>query len=98
FLHPLGLGLEILGLAGPLVTPELAGFPQEAFQFQPKATRAPRLVLQHLVDVFLEVVQVFLLLDAQQLIVIVTLAAVGYYDSRIVGGNEFPYLFLAMRE
>ena len=53
-------------------------------------------MLQHLVDVFLEVVQAFLLLDAQQLLGIVTLAAVGYHHSRIVGGNEFPYLFVAM--
>jgi len=70
--------------------------PSNALQFQPKAAGASRLALQHLIDILLEVIQAFLLLDAQQLLGIVTLAAVGDHHSRIVGRNQFPDLFVAM--
>jgi hypothetical protein len=94
--RPFDLGLELLGLTCPLVAPELAGVTQDALQFQPKAAGASSLVLQHLIDILLEVVQAFLLLYAQQLLGIVTLAAVGDHHSRIVGRNQFPDLFVAM--
>ena len=98
FLDPLDLGLELLGLTCPLVAPELAGVTQDALQFQPKAAGASSLVLQHLIDILLEVVQAFLLLYAQQLLAIVTLAAVGDHhvqaallDSGLVGKtNALP--------
>src|ERR1019366_2777812 len=66
------------------------------FSFSPKLRARPALLLQHLINILLEVIQAFLLLYAQELFGIVTLAAVGDHHSRIVGGNQFPDLFVAM--
>ena len=64
-LNPFGLGREVAGLAGPLVAPELAGFPQDALQLQPKTTCGSGFAFQHLINIFFEVIQTFLLFHAQ---------------------------------
>src|ERR1035437_7279857 len=83
FIDPFDLGLELFGLAGPLVATKLAGFSKDALQLQPKAAGASSLVFQQLINILLEVIQAFLLLYAQELLGIVTLAAVGDHHSRV---------------
>src|ERR1035438_3499287 len=96
FLDSLDAGLEIAGFAGTLFAPQSARLLQETFQFQSKAARSSGLGLEHFVDIAMEMVQAFLLFDPQQLFGLVTPAPVGDHDSRVVGRNQFPYLFVAM--
>src|SRR2546422_8676359 len=91
-----GPSLEVLRFAGPLVTPELAGVPEYFLQFQPKAAGSSRLGFQHFVDISLQMVQALLLVHVGQLIRLVAFAAVGYHHPRVVGGNQFSHLFIAM--
>src|ERR1017187_8256231 len=65
------------------------------FSFSPKLRARPVLCSSTSL-IFSLMVQAFLLLYAQELLGIVTLAAVGHRYSRIVGGNQFPYLFVVM--
>jgi hypothetical protein len=65
------------------------------FSSSPKPRARPGLGLKHLVDITMEMVQAFLLLDPQQLFGLVTRAPVGHHDSRVGGWNQFPYLFVA---
>src|ERR1035437_2677811 len=71
---------------------------RKATNLPPKPTRhrAKRLEAANQLHVLLEVIQTFLLLHPQELLGVVTLAAIGDHHSRIVGGNQFPYFFIAM--
>ena len=84
--------LEVLRLAGPLVTPKLAGVPQYFLQVQPEAAGGSFLGFQHFVDISLQMVQALLLVHVGQLIGIVAFSAVGYHHSRVVSGNHLPGL------
>ncbi len=58
-----GSDLEVASFAGTLVAPQLARLPQQALQFQSKAAGPSGLGFQRFVDIAIEMVQAFLLLD-----------------------------------
>src|SRR5207245_7849846 len=51
---------------------------------------------QHFVDISLQMVQALLLVHFGQLVRLVALAAVGYHNPGVVGGNQFPYFLISM--